>query len=341
MVDVATDPAPDPETFDRIRARNSTHVGETTFVDYFQGSGRPALEATRQTYPTQTDSLSLDWAHLAAHDLNAAWRLVHKPDSVKPYIRDALRQVGAESIASCEVRPVNLHPAVSHRVGDLRERHLGQLVGVRGEVVHVEPVEPWLREAAFECYGCGTLTRVPQSYGEIMEPVECDACDEGNDWYLHRDRSELLDFQAVIVERADSALKDPPTQVAYLTGEVVGNVGLDDEVVINGVFDLLPIELQDKTRLSTVLEAWSLEVEHRGDADALEAEELDDILLDVIDERAEAEQAAVGANEAAVVDGVVDEHEVRRKEVERRLETLEDDRTIARQAGRVWVESGR
>ena len=270
-------------------------------------------------------SLRLDWAEIRAFDRNLADNVLDHPDRTFKCIQQALKNNHRTLIQHATVRVRNLPDDHTHRVGDLRERHLRTLIAVQGEVVKVEPVKPLLTEAAFECQRCGTVTYMPQDYGDIRDPAECMACEEKGPFSLLEEKSELIDFQPVIITPQESALDDPPALPVYLRHDIVNTVGEEDEVTVVGVYKTMPLSRQRETELNVFLEAVDIDVDEYAEADAVTTSRLSSLIYDAIAAIDAEGPASYGVDKAAVVDRVADEHGVRRKEIEDRIEALDED----------------
>ena len=80
---------------------------------------------------------------------------------------------------------------------EIRAQHHGQLVAIEGIVRKSSDVKTKIVDAAFECQRCGTLTRIPQTFGEFYEPHECQGCERQGPFDINFDQSEFVEAQQV------------------------------------------------------------------------------------------------------------------------------------------------
>lgn len=289
---------------------------------------------------TQNRVLRMEWPVIEDVDEQFARQLLQHPESAIEVFQIALAQMHHELLDDAAIRFQNPPDRVTYRVGDLRTHHLRTLVAVECEVVDVDPVRPLLTAAALECHHCGSLVNYPQEYGDIREPKVCPSCEESNPGFsLHEDKSTLIDHQPVIVTPLESSLEDPPVIPVYLTRDLVGRVGEDDELSVAGIYKTLPMSLQKETRLNVFLEANALDVDHRAKADKLTKSELDELIeTAVADQRAD-DGSTYGASRQTVIDTIASDHGVRRAEVEDRIDELADSTThsLSEMGGRITV----
>lgn len=279
-------------------------------------------------------ALDLDWSSIAEFDEDLAHALLQHPDATKECIRSAVARTHADdvsgvSVTNAHVRLSNLPESRTFRVGGLRERHLGTLVDVRGEVVDVDNVDPLLTVATFRCRKCGGRTRLPQGYGKIYKPDLCPDCDHGNPgWTLVREESTIIDFQSFLIIPVDTNLDDPATLPIYCRYDLVNRVGEGDTVTVTGTYEVKPIEQQGQTQLNSFLEAWDVNVEDQeaeAGADTHSKEELATFITDAVEAEQVTDGTSFGASVTSVVSRVVEKHDVRKNEVEGRLEEMDDD----------------
>lgn len=281
-------------------------------------------------------SLPIEWSDLEAADPGLADAILEDPDPlvVKTGKLASIAVRGLEDayedqwFKNVEVRINGLPEQYTHRVGDLRTKHLGRLIAVQGEVVKVHGVEPLITRAFFECLRCGTGHEIPQDYGDILEPAQCEACESKNDWRLVQSKSDLIDFQAITLIPSDTNLDDPPVAPVYLTKDLCDRVGEGDEVTVVGVYKTMPFDRQDETQLNTFIEACQIDQEKTTEADKVTSEELADRLLSMVKDRQE-QGNDYSANEAEIVDELTDEG-IREEEIKARRDELIEQNDLAR-----------
>ncbi|WP_276257215.1 ATPase [Halomontanus rarus] len=278
-------------------------------------------------YPSKR-SIRLDWKEIERFDDDLAQRFIHSPKRTRGTVESTLECWDEIDMPEVAVRLHNIPDEYHFRVGKQRTIHLGGLITIEGEVVEMDGVKPFAREAALECRLCGTLTRVPQTYGKMMEPAECMGCERsGTQYIFQRSQSDLIDYRKVILQRSDTNLDDdPPILVVYLTQDLVDRVGPGDYVSLVGYYDTAMI--QKESVLETYLDTWDIESHEDGVlADRLSPEELSAAILEEVEEHQDDDPSSFGADREQIIETITGEG-VRRKEVESQLEDLIDDREV-------------
>ncbi|MFC6768224.1 universal stress protein [Natrinema soli] len=110
----------------------------------------------------------------------------------------------------------------------------------------MDGVTPYAEVAAFECPLCGTLSRMPQSYGDLIKPNECAGCENSRPGFrFNREQSELVDLQKIVIIPPDSNLEEPPATIAFLKNDLVDMVGPGDLVTLNGICETFKGQAQE------------------------------------------------------------------------------------------------
>lgn len=283
--------------------------------------------------------LRMDWQTIEDDDEQFARQLLSHPEEAITCFQNALASMHKPLLDDAVLRFRNVPDRVTYRVGDLRTHHLRSLVAVECEVVDVDPVRPLMTRGAFECRRCGTLTYLSQSYGKIFEPQECQGCEESGPFSLLEEESTLIDHQPVVVTPLESSLEEPPVIPIYLTRDLVGRVGEDDELSVVGIYKTLPYSLQKETRLNVFLDANALNVDHRAKADKMTKSQLDTLIEEMVADLRDDDGGTYGASREAVIDEIASQHGVRRAEVEDRIDELNDStvHSLSDVGGRVTV----
>jgi replicative DNA helicase Mcm len=305
---------------------------EQRFINFFDGPGADALDAAltdydhdavTQTYP---QPVRFDWQALDDYDEKLARNIRRKPTETLTVGDHALRKQyevprdDGQSVAPITVlRPVNLPAEHIHPIDLIRSQHLDELIGVATEVVEVNPVEPMISSAAYECRLCGTLMRVPQSpYAKLMEPAECMGC-EKSEFGLNESQSEFDDCQLAKVKAADPSLDSPRVLRIFLENDLCGRIRKDEQVGMVGVYKTLPFDhpKQKGTNMETYLKVVSLDKEDTSAVGRIDDAELAERVINYVsnheapettdDEqwyvsRSDVEQAVAGQTAAATSD---------------------------------------
>jgi DNA replicative helicase MCM subunit Mcm2 (Cdc46/Mcm family) len=279
-------------------------------------------------YPSEL-SVRMDWQEIERFDEDLAERFLSSPEQARGSTKEAIKYWDEVDIPEVVVRVHNIPDEYHFRVGKQRTVHLGGLVSIEGEVVEMEGVQPFAREAALECRKCGMLHHQPQTYGKMMEPPECMGCESRSSTYIfHRGQSDLIDYRQVILQRTDTNLDDdPPTLVVYLTQDLVDRIGPGDYVSLVGYYDTGMI--QRESVLSTYLDTWDIESQEAGVlADKLSPEEIREMVVEAVEDLQDSDPSSFGADREAVVERITDGG-VREKEVEDAIDDLLDDAAIS------------
>jgi len=305
----------------------------SAFQSFFDGPYRDAVDTLDDEYPERR-SLRVDWTDLDAEHPDVADTLFRQPDNVLDHASEALRTLDGVSAPSAQLRVHNLPEDRQFRVGKYRTRQLGNLISVTGKVVDLDGVQPYAEEAAFECRLCGTLTRFPQSYGDMVKPQECAGCEHGNPgFFFNRDQSHLVDLQKIVVIPPDSNLDEPPATIAFLKHDLCDTVGPGDRVTLNGIYETF--DGQSEATLSTYIEVNAIDIEERTEIDAYGAAEIREFIMDAVEELITASDS-FAADREAVVDHVTSEYGVRREEVADQVEHLVDENKLGADSGQLF-----
>ncbi|AEH39526.1 minichromosome maintenance protein MCM [Halopiger xanaduensis] len=306
---------------------------EKAFTEFFTGPYRDVVQDLDEQYPDER-SLRIDWHELDAWDGSVADEFLQKPARMRQFATNALNRLEEASVLGANVRIYNLPEKQIVRVGKYRTRQLGKLLSVRGKVVDMEGVTPYAEEAAFECPLCGTLTRMPQSYGDLMKPNECMGCEHSKPGFrFKREQSELVDLQKIVIIPPDSNLEEPPGSIAFLKNDLVDMVGPGDLVTINGIYETFTG--QSESTLSTYIEALDLDIKERTEIDTYGASEIQEFVMDALTEQiTTVDDFAVQRSD--IVDAVTSEHGVRREEVEDQIDALIEANEIGAEGSKLF-----
>ena len=303
------------------------------FIEFFTGPYRDTVADLEAAYPSE-ESLRIDWQQLEAYDQQLANDVLSKPDRMRQFATNALYRLEDVSVVGANVRVYNLPSDREFRVGKYRTSELGKLLSVRGKVVDMEGVQPYAETAAFECQLCGTLTELPQNYGDMVKPNECPGCENGNPgFFFNQEQSDLVDLQKIVIIPPDSNLDDPPASIAFLKNDLVDMVGPGDLVTVNGIYETF--KGQRESTLSTYIEAFDLDIKERIEIDTYGASEIREFIMEKLTDRIEtADDWAV--DRSAVVDAVVDDYGVRREEIEDQIDHLIKHNDVGSEGSRLF-----
>ncbi|MFC4553564.1 MULTISPECIES: minichromosome maintenance protein MCM [Halorussus] len=227
-----------------------------------------------QNYPEDQRSLYVDWSDLYRYDADLADDFLSKPDQLREYAEEALRLYDLPvdvSLGQAHVRIRNLPETTD--IGKIRSRHINTHLSIEGTVERASEVKSDLRDAAFECQRCGTLTYIPQStLGKTQEPHECQGCDRQGPFQVNQDQSEYVDAQTIHVKQRLSGVKtdDQASIVVELEDDLAGTVSPGDNVTVTGVVHLASENRTEASVADKFIGAHSVTVE-----DATEVHGLD------------------------------------------------------------------
>jgi len=201
-----------------------------------------------------TNRVRVPWPELEEADPELAQLVLSDPKSAFPSAEDALAELGHDAA----FRVFDLSERRTYRVGKYGSDMLGRLIGVHGKVVSVDAVQPFAREAAFDCRWCAAVNRMSQPGGKLVKPFECAAegCENTNNWSLNIGESEIADFQPVLLKRTESSMDDPPVESVFLWDDLCETLSKDDVVTVVGTYDIRP--WPDEAVLNTYLDAVSI-----------------------------------------------------------------------------------
>lgn len=296
---------------------------EDAFRSFFEG---PGSHLTDGYDPAPDDwSIRVEYDTLAGFDPDLADAVITDPDSALERGEAALKDV----LETFEVnlRVHGLPDDRKFRVGKYRTRQMGELITVDGEVVDIDSVQPRAVEAAWECSRCGTLTRIPQSYGDLIKPAECMGCEAGKReaaFQFNQSQSELEDHQMIVIAPPDSSLDDPPATLAFLSRDLCDRVGPGDRISITGIYKTFPN--QDEAVLDTFIDIVALDKETDTQADSMDESEVQELCYDLIEEEM-GNGEAFYADREAVVERAASEG-VREEEVETAIDALQEDNRV-------------
>nr|WP_233265185.1 hypothetical protein [Halomarina oriensis] len=249
-----------------------------------------AVDSLADEYGPGRCSVRLDWAAFSDFDRGLAEQLREDPRqqrvlaeqalvNLRPDLERQRRHAGRHARLNVRIR--NLPTEHTYRVGKQRTRHLGHLIALTGTVIETEGVVPFASEAAWECQRCGTMTRMKQSAGKMIEPSICGACENQGPFVFNERESDLVDFQEVVLIPQDTELDSPPAVTVFAKDDLCDRMGVDDRVTVVGVFDTLP--KQNETKLKTYVEAFDLDVDEYQEVGA-DSAELSDRIVAFVEE---------------------------------------------------------
>lgn len=222
---------------------------------YFAERCRPDVEALVRAYPDRP-SLSVDLVDLYGYDDEFTVALFDEPGR---FLRRAVEVLcdGHDALEHANVRVTN-NPAL-FELGDLRARHLHELVTVEGVAASVGPVGATAAVAVFECNACGAEVEQRPAGVRLSPPGRCVECDGVDALAFRPDRSTFVDLRRVALappqeERADDAT--PRTVDLFLADDLADAVAPGDGFLATGI--VRPVRAGPSNRFDLCVEGLSV-----------------------------------------------------------------------------------
>lgn len=188
---------------------------------------------------------------------------------------------GGDSTQPAEIRLYNLPEEAIYSVGQPRGEEVGRYVGVNGQIARMGSAKLNPAVMGYECQRCGAINYIPQGYGEVQEPYECESCERQGPFQIREDETDFRD--QVLVQ-----LQQPPEQSIDGRGETLTVVVTDEleqwmserelgagaRITVNGVLEIDRNNESDGT-FGFLLRARSIEVEEH-DYEEIDVDEYKD-----------------------------------------------------------------
>lgn len=223
------------------------------------------------------------WNDVFQFDMDPADDLRENPGQMLPYFEEALRtfdlpQSVPEKRANVRIRDVN--ESFVYSVPGVRSAHIGELLGIYGQVAKMTPVDPRLEVAAFECQRCGTMTRIPQSEtgnADFQEPHECEGCERQGPFRINFDQSEFVDYQKVRLQQPPEDTKGGKGETIdiHLEHDLVDGVEAGDRATFVGVVNAVQ-KSDDSAVFDVELDGVGIEIEE-SDYEEIDVDEIEAI----------------------------------------------------------------
>jgi replicative DNA helicase Mcm len=230
-------------------------------------------------YPTDKQSIHIDWLDLVRFDPDIADDLRERPDQVIEYLEEAVGQYDLPvdvDLSGVQVCIENLSEEDTHTVGKSRVQHRNSLVGVRGQISRRSDAKPKATTLTFVCQRCGTDTTIPQAGDSRQEPHECPGCERQGPFEIDFDQSEFVNFQAIRVQQPPelAARGEPSSLDVHVQQALLDAVDAGDRVTVTGIYRLLD-DGSDELTFDTYLEGTGIEPEET-DFEDIDVEEYAD-----------------------------------------------------------------
>lgn len=249
---------------------------------------RDEIGTLAQRYPNEQTSLWIDFRDLAQFDNQLADRLADQPEEVREQFEYALWDYDLPVDIDLSSKParVRFHEAdtLTRKLEELRDDDVEKFRAISGQISKASAVRPVVKEAAWECERCGTMTYVLVE-NELREPHECQGCERQGPFRLDYHESDRTDHQLI-------RIKQPPEDAsnsgqmgneidAHLEGDLVTHVSAGERADVPGV---LRAETNgDSPQLDFYFDAWAVD-RRSDDFSDLNVEEHRDEVRRIVDE---------------------------------------------------------
>jgi replicative DNA helicase Mcm len=147
--------------------------------DFFKQYCKKELLEIANSYPEKR-SLLVSYKDIELFDSEQAARLLERPNSAIFSAEQAIRDSLPPDFKPDQKRDIHFRvkdlppkPLALTEVRELRSKHIGKMVAVRGLVRKATQVKPKIVDAVFQCVRCLAVVREPQGDSIFKEPLEC------------------------------------------------------------------------------------------------------------------------------------------------------------------------
>lgn len=164
-------------------------------------------------------SLDIDFRLLAEFNIELANDVLEQFENAFTIFRFALEQLGDEEDHPITPRFFNLSQSCEKDIWKLRSKDVKSLVIIKGYIRKIGVVLHAIKEASFECGGCGNIIKVLME-DEYKEVTKCGCGRKGKFKLVSKD---YVDIQKMVIEEDPMAIKlpqTPRTMLAILKGDL-------------------------------------------------------------------------------------------------------------------------
>lgn len=235
-------------------------------LEFFDTRYRDDIGELLNGYPNDTRSLWVDYGEVFRWNPDVADDLRNDPETIRETFEEALDEYDKPvdvDLSEANVRFYNVGEA--KQLDGLRKGDIDKLRTISCQVSKASAVRPVVREAAWECQRCGTLTFL--TINETMQtPHECQGCERKGPFQLNIGHSDVENHQLL-------RLKQPPEEEtnnaqigneldAHVIGDLAGDVQAGERADVTGV--LRVVSDDDDPTLGFYLDAWSVRSKNDG-----------------------------------------------------------------------------
>jgi len=236
-------------------------------------------------YPSDQQSLIINWSDLFSFDPALAWDVVDKPDTLREYFSEALSNhdvpIDAD-LSSATIRFGNIVDEREMHVGEYDPTNLNELIGVKGQIRQISQSRPQAVTAQFECQRCGTMTPIPQSGSDFQEPHECQGCERQGPFQLKDDLSDWQKHQLIRLELPPEHSTGADKYIdAHLHGDIADQLQGSERITLTGKLSVA-VDENDGRDFPWHFEADDVRIEEGG-FDDLDYKEYEDEIQEIAD----------------------------------------------------------
>ncbi len=187
--------------------------------------------------------------------------ILSNPEEALSLIELAIDESGLFS--NVRVRLYNLSKSQEIKIGNIRSRHLNELIVIEGIIRQASDVRPQVVNGKFECPSCGTIMSVLQIEKKFREPSRCSCGRRGGFRLISK---EMVDTQRLVIEEAPESLSggEQPKRLNVFVKEDLVEPKMEEKttpgsrIKVIGVLKEVPVPLHGgglSTRFELAIEA--------------------------------------------------------------------------------------
>ena len=206
----------------------------------------------------------IDFMKITEFSNKLAEEILSNPEETLRLLELAIEESGL--VSNVRVRFYNLPKSQEIKVGNIRSKHLNEMIVIEGLVRQSSDVRPQVVNAKFECPSCGTVISVLQMEKKFREPMRCSCGRRGGFKLLSKD---MVDTQRLVVEEVPESLTggEQPKRINIFVKEDLVEPKMEEKttpgsrVKVLGILKEVPVPTPSggiSTRFELALEANNL-----------------------------------------------------------------------------------
>ena len=225
------------------------------------------LEKLSHVLNTDEKSIVLSYTELDKFEPTICDFLLNSPSRAMDLFRHAISRISIVEDEVPKIRFTDFPEDKIVRIRDIRAKHLGKLVAIRGLIRQTSDVRPVATLATYECPSCGTQIDVVQNETTLKEPSMCSCGRKGKFKLVAK---KLVDTQRIVIEESPETLSSeaqPRRLSVFLTKDLVEphiekKTAPGSRVEIVGIVREIPIKERGgskTTKFDLVMDANNIE----------------------------------------------------------------------------------